>query len=67
MKLKYNTEVDVWAVGVLLFFMLFGNIPFKSMNMLHEITKKCENGFSLAKMKKKINPSINEEQMKKIE
>lgn len=35
MRMKYNNEVDVWALGVVFFFMLFGDFPFKSMNMLN--------------------------------
>ena len=32
-KKKYDKSVDIWAVGVLIFSMLFGNVPFKSLNM----------------------------------
>ena len=31
-KKKYDNKVDVWALGVLLFYMLFGANPFKSSN-----------------------------------
>ena len=29
---RYNKSVDVWATGVLLFFMIFMEYPFKGMN-----------------------------------
>lgn len=32
-KKKYDKTVDIWAVGVLAFSMLFGVVPFKSVNM----------------------------------
>ena len=32
-KHVYDNKVDVWAVGVLFFRMLFGDFPFKSINM----------------------------------
>jgi serine/threonine protein kinase len=44
-KKKYDRSVDIWALGVLIYRMLFGNEPFKSMNMEAEIISKCENGF----------------------
>jgi serine/threonine protein kinase len=28
-KLNYDNKVDIWALGVLLFYMLFGDFPFK--------------------------------------
>ena len=33
-KKKYDNKVDVWALGVLLFNMLFGGHPFKSTHNL---------------------------------
>lgn len=60
-KQIYDNKVDVWAVGVLFFRMLFGDFPFKSMNMEYEINSKCAKGFSIKKMKLKHNPSISKE------
>jgi serine/threonine protein kinase len=28
-KVAYSTKVDIWALGVLIFKMLFGDFPFK--------------------------------------
>ena len=33
-KKKYNYSVDIWALGVLMFTMLFGNQPFKGKKQL---------------------------------
>ena len=33
-KKKYNYKVDIWALGVVLFTMLFGTHPFKSIDWL---------------------------------
>jgi serine/threonine protein kinase len=30
-KSVYDNKVDVWAIGVLMFRMLFGDFPFKSI------------------------------------
>ena len=48
-KKKYDRKVDIWAVGVLIFSMLFGSVPFKAMNLEAEIISKCEHGFDLSK------------------
>jgi serine/threonine protein kinase len=40
-KKVYDKKVDVWALGVLMYSMLFGNVPFKSINMEMEIKSKC--------------------------
>ena len=53
--------MDVWAVGVLMFRMLYGDFPFKSINMEYEITSKCAKGFNIKKMKLKHNSSISKE------
>lgn len=36
-KKNYDHNVDTWALGVLFYSMLFGTVPFKSINMLGEI------------------------------
>lgn len=62
-KKVYDKKVDVWALGVLMYSMLFGNVPFKSINMEMEIKSKCQKGFELMKKKFK-NPSINKQKMR---
>ena len=61
--------MDIWALGVLIFTMLFGTQPFKSkrilkvdVNMESEIRKKCENGFNMNAIKGIKNESISEEE-----
>lgn len=60
-KQIYDNKVDVWAVGVMLFRMLFGDFPFKGMNMQYQISSKCAKGFNIKKMKLKHNPSISKD------
>jgi serine/threonine protein kinase len=62
----YDNKVDVWAVGVLLFRMLFGDFPFKSINMEYEITSKCMKGFNIKKMKLRHNPSVGKELLEQL-
>ncbi len=46
-KKKYDNQVDIWAAGVIFYYMIFAAYPFKSMNMPNEIESKCKNGFDL--------------------
>lgn len=46
-NVPYTISVDIWAVGILLFFMLFAEYPFKGFDILADIKKKCSNGFNL--------------------
>ena len=32
-KKNYSLNVDIWALGVVIFVMLFGILPFKSINL----------------------------------
>lgn len=45
----YGIAVDFWSLGVLIFFMLFGECPFRSLNKEAEIERKCLKGFDLRK------------------
>ena len=54
-KLNYDNKVDILAIGVLIFNMLFRNFPFKGnfltysgMNVEFYIKKKCSYGFKLS-------------------
>jgi serine/threonine-protein kinase ULK/ATG1 len=66
-KKKYEKKVDIWAIGVVIFNMIFGRLPFRSMNMEAEILSKCEKGFDIssfdteldAKAKNKLNSLFN--------
>ena len=42
-NVPYTISVDLWAVGILLYFMLFAEYPFKGFDILAEI----RNGFNL--------------------
>lgn len=70
-KKKYDANVDIWSMGVILFYMLFGLYPFKSkqpsntgMNMAAEIEAKCKNGFNLDQIKGTENPTLTKEDRK---
>lgn len=51
--LKYkphNYKADLWSLGVIFYFMLFRDFPFKNkLGLLAEIEEKTTNGFSLKK------------------
>jgi serine/threonine protein kinase len=44
----YGQEVDIWSLGVLFFYLLFGEFPFKGINILDDIHSKCKTGFKLS-------------------
>ena len=44
---SYDKQVDIWSLGVLLFYMLFADYPFKGMNLLYDIQMRCSNKYSL--------------------
>lgn len=46
-SVPYGQEVDIWSLGVLFFYLLFGEFPFKGINMLDDIHSKCKGGFRL--------------------
>jgi serine/threonine protein kinase len=37
----YDKSVDIWAIGVIFYYMLFGDYPFKGLNLLNDIENKC--------------------------
>jgi len=51
-------KVDIWALGILFYSMIFGEFPFKSLNIYYEIFSKCEKGFTLKNIKFKKNVLI---------
>jgi serine/threonine protein kinase len=61
----YDKCVDVWSIGVILFYMLFADYPFKGMNLLYDIESKCNDGYDLLRennpqLIRKRNKSISE-------
>ena len=54
----YSTKVDVWAVGVLMYRLIFGDFPFKGMLLDNDINAKCIGGFTLKNQKIKCHPLI---------
>jgi serine/threonine protein kinase len=51
----YEKCVDIWATGIIMFYMLFGDYPFKGLNILNDIETKCSEGYDLLR---EINPQI---------
>lgn len=44
---NYGKQADVWSLGVLFYYLLFGDFPFKGINILDEIRTRCKNGYKL--------------------
>ena len=47
---SYTRSVDLWALGVLFYFMLFGEYPFGGMDIKQDVAKKCSEGFNVRKI-----------------
>lgn len=46
-NLPYTRSVDIWALGVLFYFMLFADYPFKGHDLSVDIDRRCAGGFKL--------------------
>ena len=44
---SYTRSVDLWALGVLFYFMLYAEYPFGGLDIKTDMTKKCSKGFSV--------------------
>lgn len=44
----YGKQADIWSMGVLFYYLLFADFPFKGINILDEIKTRCKGGFKLA-------------------
>lgn len=51
-NLPYTRSVDIWAIGILFYFMLFADYPFKGTDLLFDMDRKCHGGFKLKEVVK---------------
>jgi serine/threonine protein kinase len=46
-NMPYDRSVDIWALGILLFFMLYAEYPFKGHDINADIERRCRYGFNV--------------------
>ena len=59
----YDKCVDIWATGVIFYYMLFGDYPFKGLNILNDIENKCGEGYDLLV---ELNPQLIKKKNKSL-
>jgi serine/threonine protein kinase len=45
--MPYDWSVDIWALGILLFFMLYAEYPFRGYDVNADIERRCHYGFNV--------------------
>lgn len=60
LKKKYNNSSDLWSVGVILYEMLYGSVPFESRNLVDLIHKIKKVDVTLPLDKRKISKDVQE-------
>ena len=43
----YGRQADIWSMGVLFYCLLYGDFPFKGIDILDEIKTRCTSGYKL--------------------
>lgn len=62
---KYNNKVDVWAIGVCLYILLFGMVPFNGSQLEEIYNKTVTQSGSRLKLPKNIKISFETENLLK--
>lgn len=67
----YDKCVDVWSIGIIFYYMLLADYPFKGLNILNDIENKCSDGYDLLieanpQLIKKKNKSIGEKELQAL-
>jgi hypothetical protein len=60
-KTGYNNKVDIWSLGILIYYLLFDNLPFSDPDKqkLNVVTNICYKDYTLPNVSK-ISPELND-------
>ena len=58
-NLEYDHRADVWSSAVVLYYMIFGEYPFKTMNIEKLIHDKCCSGYKLSENIQNIESKLS--------